>query len=354
MPLLDTLKDWWAHDASGAVVHDLAAAAVTPSGDTGAPCTAGLHYFRLWLAEMRVARDKEWFATRHPAVHALVRLRFGDVMVELPTIAGPMSLPGLDEAHLGDVVQLDYPLTPLLPYNGGIVEVAAGLVALEGSRVLGEFIGAIETVTSVLAQPPLSTALAAVGPVTSAVQTLFGAGKGRQHLGLHVAYAGAGAPQALHAGYLAVVRRAAAPIDAAALRVETGRLRLRGEPLDGADSMLFRIERMTERDDWDSLATIARPFRDALTALAHRDETMAEALVRRAVLEAYSSPDLTRADRPRVCAEIKRTYQDARDAGLGLERSATSLSQAMAAALPAATLARQAPPTLSSLLDLTT
>ena len=34
--------------------------------------------------------------------------------------------------------------------------------------------------------------------------------------------------------------------------------------------------------------------------------------------------------------------------------SSTLASEAMAAALPAATLARQAPPTLSSLLDLTT
>ena len=354
MPLLDTLKDWWAHDASGAVVHDLAPSAITPAGDAGAPCTAGLHYFRLWLAEMRLARDKEWFATRHPAVHALVRLRFGDDTVDLPTIAGPMSLPGLDQAHLGDVIQFDYPLTPLLPYNGGVVEVAAGLVALEGSNVLGEFVRAIETVASVLAQPPLSTALAAVGPVTSAVQTLLGAGKGRQHLGVHVAYAGAGGPQALHAGYLAVVRRAAGPIDVGSLTVDGGRLRLHGQPLGGADSLLFRIERMEERDDWDSLVTIARPFKDALTALAHRDETMAEALVRRAVLEAYTSPDLTRADRPRVCAEIKRTYQEARDAGLGLERSALSLSEAMAGALPASTRARQAPPTLSSLLDLNT
>jgi hypothetical protein len=354
VPLLDTLKDWWAHDASGALVHDVAPDAIAPAGDAGAPCTAGLHYFRVWLAEMRLARDKEWFATRHPAVHALVRLRFGDDTVELPMIAGPMSLPGLDQAHLGDVVPLDFPLTPLLPYNGGIVEVAAGLVALEGSRVLGEFVSAIESVASVLAQPPLSAALAAVGPVTSAVQTLFGAGKGRQHLGIHVAYAGAGTSQALHAGYLAVVRRAGAPVDVTALSVDRNRLRLHGQPIDGADSMLFRIERMAERDDWDGLATIARPFKDALTALAHRDEPMAEALVRRALLEAYTSPDLTRADRPRVCAEIKRTYQEARDAGLGLERSAASLSEAMAGALPATTVARQAAPSLASFMDLTT
>ena len=187
MPLLETLKDWWQDASPAYLVHDVPAAAVQPSGDAQQPCLAGLHYFRLWLAEMRLARDKDWFGTRHPAVHALVRLRFGDVAIELPTIAGPLTLPGLDQAHLGDVVQLDHILTPLLPYNGGVVEIAAGLVALEGTNVMAQFVRAIDAVSGVLAQPPLSTALAAVGPVTSAVQTLLGAASGRQHLGVHTA-----------------------------------------------------------------------------------------------------------------------------------------------------------------------
>ena len=195
VPLLDTLKDVWAREAPFYVVHDVPAAAVQPAGDTGAPCQAGTHYFRLWLAEMRLAQDQTWFTTRHPAVHSLVRLRFGDEDVELPRLSGPMTLPGLDQAHLGAVVHLDHPLTPLLPYNGGIVELSAGLVALEGTRVLGEFVKAIDAVTQVLVQPPLSSAVAAVGPVTRAVQTLFGAGAGRQHLGVHLAYAGDQAPR---------------------------------------------------------------------------------------------------------------------------------------------------------------
>ncbi|HTV03385.1 MAG TPA: hypothetical protein VMF13_22735 [Luteitalea sp.] len=352
MPLFDTLKDWWQDASPGYLVHDLPPLAVHPVGDVQQPCVAGLHYFRLWLAEMRLARDKEWFGTRHPVVHALVRLRFGDVTIELPTIAGPLTLPGLDQAHLGDVVQLDHALTPLLPYNGGVVEIAAGLVALEGTNLMSEFVRAIDAVSGVLAQPPLSTALAAVGPVTSAVQTLFGAANGRQHLGVHASYAGEQMPQALHAGYVAVVRRDGAAIDPARLSVEQGRLRLDGQVLAGADYMLFRIERMDESDDWDSLLTIARPFRDALAALSHRDMAMAEALVRRALLETYTSPDLTRADRPRVCAEIKRTFKEARDAGLGLERTPATLADAMAGAVPAATSLQQQPATLAAVLEL--
>ena len=352
MPLSDILQDWWAREAPYYVVHDMPATAVQPAGDTGAACLAGAHYFRLWLAEMRLAQDQAWFTTRHPAVHSLVRLRFGDEDLELPRIAGPMTLPGLDQAHLGAVVHLDHPLTPLLPYNGGVVEVSAGLVALEGTSVLREFVKAVDAVTQVLAQPPLSTALAAIGPVTRAVQTLFGAAAGRQHLGVHLAYAGDQAPRALHAGYVAVIRRDAAQLAAQDLSVQQGLLRFRGAPLTSADYLLFRIERMAERDDWDSLVSIAAPFRDALAALSHGNTTVAEAHVRRAMLEAWASPDLTRADRTRVCGEIKRTYQDARNLGLGLEQAAPTLAGAMAGAVSIGQHARAQPPTLEALLDL--
>lgn len=352
MSLLDTLNDWWAREAPFYVVHDVPAAAVQPAGDTGAACLAGTHYFRLWLAEMRLAQDQAWFTTRHPAVHSLVRLQFGDEDLELPRVSGPMTLPGLDQAHLGAVVHLDHPLTPLLPYNGGIVEVSAGLVALEGTKVLGEFVKAIDAVTQVLAQPPLSTALAAVGPVTRAVQTLFGSAVGRQHLGVHLAYAGDQAGHALHAGYVAVIRKDASQLAVHDLSVQQGRLRLRGAPLAGADYMLFRIERLAERDDWDSLASIATPFRDALTALSHGTATVADAHVRRAMLEAWTSPDLTRADRSRVCTELKRNYQEARHLGLGLEHAPTTLAGAMAGAVPIAQHVRTQSPSIGALLDL--
>ena len=352
MPLLETLNEWRAREAPYYVVHDVPAAAVQPAGDTGAPCQAGMHYFRVWLAEMRLAQDQTWFTTRHPAVHSLVRLRFGDQEVELPRLSGPMTLAGLDRAHLGAVVHLDHPLTPLLPYNGGIVEISAGLVALEGTTVLGEFVKAVDAVTQVLVQPPLSLALAAIGPVTSAMTTLLGAGAGRQHLGVHLSYAGERPPQALHAGYVAVVRRDVSQLSVHDLSVQQGVLRLRGAPLTGADYMLFRIERVDERDDWDSLASIANPFRDALTALSHGNGQVADAYVRRAMLEAWTSPDLTRADRTRVCSELKRNYQDARNLGLGLERGVTTLADAMAGAVPLARHAQLQPPTLDALLDL--
>ena len=352
MGLIDTLKDWWSRDAARYVVHDLPASAVRPAGDTGERCVAGSHYFRLWLSEMRLARDREWFASRHPVVHALVKLTVGDTVVELPRIAGPMALPGLDAAHLGDVIQLDHPLTPLLPYNGGVVELSAGLIALEGTNLVRDFAAAVGAITQIVAQPPVSTALAAVGPIATAVQTLLASTAGHQHLGVHLAFAGDQAPRALHAGYLAVVRQDGAVVATADLAVLDGVLHHRAAPLAGADYLLFRIERMAERDDWDRLSPIAGPFREALSALSLGSTEMAQAHVRRAMLEAWHSPDLTRVDRTRVSAEIKRAFEDARNSGLGLARVTPSLADAMATAPTTLAFAAAQPPTLGQLLTL--
>jgi hypothetical protein len=352
VPLFDVLKDWWAREAPYYLLHDVAASSVQPADDTGSRCEAGTHYFRLWLAEMRLARDQSWFVTRHPALHALVHLQFGDEEIDLPRIVGPRALPGLDAPTLGQAIHVDCPLTPLLPYNGGVVEVLAGLVALEGASAFGEVIAAIDAVTQVVAQPPISMAVAAIGPVTRAVEALCGAGNGGQHLGVHVAYAGDQVPHALHAGYLAVVRRDAYPVQAADLSVRQGRLWHGGERLTGADYMLFRIERVAERDDWDTLRSIAIPFRDALTASSHGNTTIAEAHVRRALLEAWTSPDLTRVDRARVCAEIKRSFQQARDLGLGLGHVQPTLADAMAGAVSVERQRQLPTPRLEALMEL--
>jgi hypothetical protein len=333
------------------VVHEVPVGSA-PATDAGGCCIAGTHYFRVWLAEMHLARDREWFASRHPAVHSVVRIRFGDEDLELPRVSGALGVPGVEATRPGGVVHLDHPLTPLLPYNGGIVEISAGLLALEGAPVLADFVSAVDAVSQVLLQPPLSSALAAVLPVTRAVQTLLGAAPATQHLGVHVAYAGTELPTALHAGYVVVMRAERSQVNPSGLAVEAGRLRHHGQPLTGVDYLLFRIERMAERDDWDGLSSIARPLHGALAALGHGNVPMAEALVRQAVLEAFTSADLTRADRTRVAGEIKRAYQDARDAGMGLTPAATTLSAAMAGAPPIDTYARRQPPSLTSLLDL--
>ena len=78
-------------------------------------------YLRIWLSDMFLARDRAWFRDRHPAVHASVRLTFANWPgLEFTAVARP------PEGMLGPGERRDYPLTPLIPYSGGVVELEAG------------------------------------------------------------------------------------------------------------------------------------------------------------------------------------------------------------------------------------
>src|SRR5690348_3548722 len=112
-----------------------------PDGSTsGKPLEAGASYFRLWLTQMVLAHNRTWFQSWQPAIHSVVRFDFGGKTVEIPHVVGPLSLPGVDASNLGNVVQLNYPLTALMPFNGGTVSIEAGLLALQGANLLAEML----------------------------------------------------------------------------------------------------------------------------------------------------------------------------------------------------------------------
>src|SRR5690554_4208579 len=81
------------------------------------------HYVRIWLAEMFLNDDRRLFREYVPVVHSTVRLSFGGKpSQELPYIAGPQNI-GLGTT-LGRGVQLNHPLTNLVPFKGGSLAVS--------------------------------------------------------------------------------------------------------------------------------------------------------------------------------------------------------------------------------------
>src|SRR4051812_44891136 len=91
---------------------------------------------------MFLKRDREWFMSWYPVAQSLIQLRFGNLPnpLEIAQIAGPDHLLNVDPDHLDRVVQLDLPLTPLLPFIGGTVQVEAALIAMEASDILRRFL----------------------------------------------------------------------------------------------------------------------------------------------------------------------------------------------------------------------
>jgi len=280
------------------------------------------HYLRVWLSEMCLAHDRKWCSTWHPVAHSSVRLQFGGYLgrpttVDIPHVAGPLHLDGVGTANLDEVVQLNHPLTALLPFRGGDVEVTAGLLAMKGRDHLETTLGILGELSGLLAVPQLSAALVVIGPLASGLEKLVGATDGRMHLGLHDTWVGRGgtAPNILKPGYLVVARTTADRLPPAELWVRDGRL-CRGAsldhagPLTGVTYMLLRIEGRAERDDWSALTTLASLRDMALEHLLRGDEGAASTALTAARMAALRAPELTRIDALRVATQLVREHEE--------------------------------------------
>lgn len=366
MSLFDWLKDKIKHPSRKFIYHALDPAHAPGVDVQPVKMEAGKHYFRLWLSEMYLKNDTEWFQKWYPAVHSLIGFQFGSQSVEIPHIAGSLNLKDFKANNLEKVLRLSYPMTTLMPFNGGVVELTAGLLAMKGGNSLNSFIKVMGDFANLLVVPQLSAALAIAGPVVNGIQTLLsGAEDGRLELGLHHAYTGAGGGGSndFKSGYMIIIaaEETSNPGDKSKLmrdkfwvvgdQLRYGDNAASSQPLTGFTYMLFRIESRTERDDWAALTTIAEPFSNAVKALGEAEMQKAEALFKTAVVAALQSPDLTRADRSRVVKAMKEAFEQAKkDIGVGaIPDEIVSLSSAMRRAIDVDTALNETEPTLEEL-----
>jgi len=348
MGLLDWFQSRWKSEAKMYKYAEIAHTNVTTEGGGTAadePLTAGDHYFRLWLVEMFLANDREWFTSWHPAVHAAISFQFGDREELITRVAGSSLLKDLSTENLDRVVGMNYTMTPLMPFNGGVVELSAGLLAIAGKNDIKGFLKVLGDFSNLLMVPQLSTALAIATPLANGLSELVGATDNKLMLGLHQTWtAGAAGAAPLRAGYFTVILADEAVIENKKLWVHNGRL-LYGEsvgtakPLRGYNYMLFRLERRDERDDWDSLTTIQEPYNKAIEMLRVGNTDQADAYIRAAKAAAFLSQELTRnVDQRRVVLQIQKRYDDAKEQmGLGAFKDEdTSFGEAMRSAMPVA------------------
>lgn len=324
--------------------------------DSPRPVTvaAGRHYVRLWLAEMFLARQTNWFTTWYPAVHSLTRFGMADKLVEIPFIADSTEV-GIPQGAQGDVIARNFPLTPAIPFNGGVMEVAAGLMAVPGANYLQMAVGLLRDFSGLLNVPQFSTALSIASPVASGIQSLLGASAENMHLSAHDAFSAGG----IRSGYVAVVRATARQVAPDKLYVVKDELHVGAglgtgqyQPLVGYDYMLLRAEVFEERDDLEQLTSIQEPYGQALQALLDPTATeQASQYLRRALYQAMVAPELTIADRRRVVEALKQQFAQAKnDLGVSaLRRGAPpTLSEAVARHAPSVEEALDlGPPTLA-------
>jgi hypothetical protein len=306
MSFWDTIKGL-THDAAA---HNLYAHLPKEQTDVAIddrPLLPEKAYFRVWVKEMFLADSRKWFKTWYPAVSCSVRVPQGGGLT--PTFT---RVTGTDAQNLGPGVLKGYATTDLLPFRGGVVEIEASLLALQGQNYLISAIKILKSMSE-LVGGPIAQAITMADKVTNGLEDLFKATGGELHLGFHDAFTsgGAGTSNALRAGYHVVMRATAAEIDVARLTVRADQLYYAAtpgaapQPLVGHDYMLMFIEARVDRDDWRRLVSIEQPLDQAIKALIEGEADKADSYTKVALWNAMTSPDLAVHDRRRVATAIK-------------------------------------------------
>lgn len=287
-----------------------------PDPEADEPMRPDQTYFGVWLTHSFLARKVSWLETRYPAAHVSVRLNVAGETTTLTRLARP------SEGMVGDGVWTNFPVTGLIPYRGGTVEIEAGLTALTRSSVLGAAVDVLGEFSG-LVTPPVSEALQVARKVATGVQTLLDAGGGEIALGLHQAYSppGGGADQ-LAPGHLAVIGAAHGELAREKLLVDENRLHLRdgdgSAPLEGYDYLLLEIESQTERPDW-RFPRFERLIHAAITAHFAGEKASFERHRNDVLAEVLNSPDLTLPDRRRIAQAVKDELEMATDVSNGMD-----------------------------------
>lgn len=298
------VADWFGGDAEHVTVKFL------PDPD-GEPIAANAGYLRVIFAEGFLAQAKSWGAKQFPALHGGVSLTvLGGPTAAFTTFAKPPeTAPG---------AYLDYPMTTLLPFSGGAVEVQAALYEATVDGPLGTAVDLISSLATLMG-PPLSAAAPLADKISDGLDKILGATGDKPVLGVHTTLvAPGGAGTVLRPGNLIVLNTPEAKLPGTP-EIHDGRLHLRDGDQHhlptGVDYLVVRIECRTERDDWrfpelDQLIRTAgeshiRGHQDAFKD--HRTD---------AIARAWNSPDLVPTDRKRVALLVKRELDSMGELGI--------------------------------------
>ncbi|MBW4595514.1 MAG: hypothetical protein KME46_22065 [Brasilonema angustatum HA4187-MV1] len=332
MKLWQTIADNFSSEAKKYKTPFLPEYRVDVSYDAN-PIKAGEAYCRIWLVEMRLAQGVEWFKQRYPVVHASARFNHGSQVVTIPYLAAPGNLKDLGTDNLDKVIQYNYPLTPLFPFNQGLVELQAGLFSMAASDSIDKFTKTMGRFSQLLPVPELSSVIKLAEPVYRGIEDLLDIGERRLDLGYQQTFSDAsgGGSNILQAGYFAVILAEEHQFNDDTLCIVNDSLQVSSpgttkmfvrdrKPLEGYSYMLFRLEKRTAQD-WESLTSLKELVDQAQNAIyANKYEAVKTFLLPAIKMAIYRSPDVVKSDRKSMVLKIEDFFQE-----LGLQ--ATSVQK---------------------------
>lgn len=309
MQYLTTIKHWFRREAKRYQSFFLPANKIDVRFND-AVIKEGHAYCRLWLVDMSLAWDVDWFKKRYPVVSTVVRFSYDNKSITIPSLIGPsgFKLSGQSPNNLDRVIMHDYPLTPLFPFNRGLVELEVGLFSMFASDPIEKFIEVMGDFTKLLPVPELSSILSIVNPLHKGIDSILGTSDGELCLGYGQTFTGGNSQGGLNlqGGYFAAILAESHELNPNQLCVKNRRLCLaeNSAPLQGFNYMLFRIERQ-EHQEWEDLEEISELVYKAQDAANDRNFEMTKILLSIIKGKIMRSPDLTRTDKREMITKIK-------------------------------------------------
>jgi hypothetical protein len=276
-------------------------------------------YLRLWVTDMYVTHDREWFRSKVPSVKASLQLNFGDQ----PQVKFSKITRAPEEVIIKGAFN-DFAVTDLIPYSGGLVQIGASLFTLNGPSELGTTIDILQGFSG-LVSAPFGQVLSIARQVNDGIDKFLDAVNGDVQLAYERTFSseGGGGENILTPGYIAVIGAPMKTLDQSRFAVKNSKLLyfthfgIGPEPFEEKDYMLFRIEGRAERDDWSKLKNIEDNKNEAIKAVLRRETEKATTLKRATIIAVYESPDLVQNDKKRVTKAIIDEFKDLEEAGLG-------------------------------------
>ncbi len=333
MSLLNSLSQLFQRDAQHLESLVVPSDHIFPPTLAAGALGANEGYFRLWVTQMFLHHDRNWFTEWYPVVQSLTIFSLGTrPNVEIAQVAGPGSLQNVDPKNLGRIINRDHALTPLVPFGGGTVQIQAGLIAMPDGDLLRRFLDVMGSFAGLVAVPQVSAAIGIADTVSKGVEQLLGAGDKQMTLGYQQTFVskGGGGDNDLASKYILLTSASAGSYSKpdSQIWIKDGEVWVGSDPkvasqLDKVNYILLRFETRPERDDWESLLSINEPWTKAINALAEFDASGnpkvadGDLMVRIAIAAALNSPDLTTKDKPRVARAIRDKYTEYKKMLLG-------------------------------------
>lgn len=270
------------------------------------------HYVAVRVLSARVVNARRWTSTYHGAVHATCNMLYegqGSQRLERSAVLAPDGFRDLDPSGQGKLLQVDRALFGPMPYRGDL-RLAVALFSIKSSDLAGPFLSLISDLSQTAALGFLAAAQPFVAPLRLAVDTLFGTtGSASLECGTVRGFS------PLRAGTWACIgaTRHDYP-DTTGFQLSQDSMRLldgRGDPVEGAPYLVFRIERLERREDYLEVPELKLAWDEITAALKTGDIDNAMVAAKAFRRLCFAGGDLTSADARRVAARADQKVRQA-------------------------------------------